>query len=112
MGAPGHARPSDRRRAADPRAVPRGPAPDRQSAAPSTASMIHEDPWVLQRTVGNHAVSQLIVQRRTAEEIKAARMDWGGLNLNEEGLASDLVPLLRSGQHGLVKAVFELLAPS
>lgn len=66
----------------------------------------------LQRTAGNNAVSRLFVQRKTAQEIKENRMNWGGLNLNEEGLASDLVPLIRGGQYGLVTAVFNLLDSS
>jgi hypothetical protein len=66
----------------------------------------------LQRAVGNLVVSRLVVQRRTAQEIKDARTNVGGLNLDEEGLASDLSPLMRNGQYGLVAAVFNLLDSS
>lgn len=62
----------------------------------------------LQRLAGNRAVGRW-VQRRTAEEVKQQHTDLGGLNLNEEELATDLVAVVRGGDYPLVNAVFSVL---
>jgi hypothetical protein len=95
------------------RGTPSATAQDSPSRpAPLIAVLQPENLRALQRAVGNRTVADRVVQRRTAQEIKDARTDFGGLNLNEEGLASDLVPLVRSGQYSLVSAVFALLEPT
>ncbi len=50
-----------------------------------------------------------LVQRETAEEIKARFMNWGGLNLQEEALASHLLGLVRAGNYALVTQVITVL---
>jgi len=98
------------------------PQPARSRPASTEAVLL------LQRAIGNRAVTALLttrpataalravpsraLQRRTAQEIKKSHEDWGGLNLKEEELAADLVGLFRGGDYRTVLDVFNLLDSS
>ncbi len=57
----------------------------------------------------HHKSGRPIVQRETAEELKARFMNWGGLNLQEEALADHLLGVVRAGNYALVTQVINIL---
>lgn len=46
-----------------------------------------------------------VLHRETAGDVKERHKDWGGLNLNEEALAAELVGMARAGRYGFVVEV-------
>jgi hypothetical protein len=53
-----------------------------------------------------------VLSRETAQEVKERYTDWGGLNLQEENLASYLVQRCRAGDYQLVIDVINILSSS
>lgn len=68
--------------------------------------LAHELAHVQQTQQGGPA----IVKRETAQEVIERNEDWGGINLNEEALALELVGMARAGRYAFVVSVIDALS--